>query len=130
MKKTATILVFVFICSLGFSQNSPKIEFKLAENIINYGNISKKKDTGIRTFEFTNSGDAPLLINNVFSTGGFTFPTKPTQPILPGKTGKIDIKYTMTPGPIRKTIIIESNATNFENGIIVLKIKGIVVGDN
>ena len=130
MKKIATILLFAFICSLSFSQSSPKIEFKIAENTINYGSISKKKDNGIRTFEFTNVGDAPLIINNVFSTSGFTFPNKPTEPILPGKKGKIDIKYNMVPGPIRKTIIIESNATNFENGIIVLKIKGIVAEDS
>jgi hypothetical protein len=130
MKKITTVLLFLFLGSLGFSQNSPKIEFKLAENIINYGNTSKKTDNGIRTFEFTNAGDAPLIINNVFSTSEFTFPIKPTEPILPGKTGKIEIKYNMIPGPIRKTIIIESNATNYENGIIVLKVKGIVNAEN
>lgn len=130
MKKITTLLIFLFLGSLGFSQNNPKIEFKLAENFINYGNTSKKTDNGIRTFEFRNVGDAPLIIKNVFSTSGFTFPIKPTEPILPGKTGKIEIKYNMIPGPIRKTIIIESNATNYDNGIIVLKVKGIVIADS
>jgi hypothetical protein len=46
---------------------------------------------------------------------------------MPGKTGKIDVKYNMSPGPIRKTITVESNATNFEGGRVPLKIKGEVV---
>ena len=46
---------------------------------------------------------------------------------MPGKTGKIYIKYNMTPGPIRKTITVESNATNYEGGMVPLKIKGTVV---
>ncbi|MEN9488617.1 MAG: hypothetical protein RL494_882, partial [Bacteroidota bacterium] len=61
------------------------------------------------------------------SSCGCTVPTKPTEPILPGKTGKIDVKYNMNPGPIRKTITVESNAINYEGGMIPLKIKGTVV---
>jgi hypothetical protein len=42
-------------------------------------------------------------------------------------TGKIDVKYNMNPGPIRKTITVESNAVNVEGGRIGLKIKGEVI---
>ncbi len=82
---------------------------------------------GCRTFEFKNTGDAPLIITNVQSSCGCTVPTKPTEPILPGKTGKIDVKYNMNTGPIRKTITVESNAVNYEGGKVPLKIKGTVV---
>jgi len=34
------------------------------------------------------------------------------------------VKYNMGVGPIRKTITIESNASNYEGGRIPLKIKG------
>ena len=129
MKKIITLIIFLFLCSLGFSQNGPKIEFKVKENTLNYGVVYKNKDNGIRTFEFTNTGDAPLQIINLLSTSGFTFPTTPPNLILPGKTGKIDIKYNMVEGPIRKTITIESNATNYEGGIVVLKIKGTVIAE-
>ena len=61
------------------------------------------------------------------STCGCTVPTKPTEPIMPGMTGKIDVKYNMNPGPIRKTITVESNAINVEGGKIALKIKGDVI---
>ncbi len=116
------------LMSLGvFGQSGAKIEFKAADNTIDYGTVSKESDSGIRSFEFTNTGDAPLIITNVQSTCGCTVPSKPTEPIMPGKTGKIDVKYNMNPGTIRKTITVESNAVNYEGGKVALKIKGEVV---
>jgi hypothetical protein len=129
MKNIATIIAVVLISSFGFAQNGPKIEFKAKDNTIDYGTTSKKKDNGVRSFEFTNTGDAPLIITNVLSTCGCTVPTKPEAPIMPGKTGKIEVKYSMIPGPIRKTITVESNAVNYEGGRIPLKIKGDVIAD-
>ncbi|MEN9488597.1 MAG: hypothetical protein RL494_862, partial [Bacteroidota bacterium] len=104
MKK---IFTFIAITAFGFAvqaQSGAKIEFKDKDNTIDYGTVTKDSDSGLRTFEFTNTGDAPLIIKDVKSSCGCTVPTKPTEPILPGKTGKIDVKYNMNPGPIRKTI--------------------------
>ncbi|MBF2708410.1 DUF1573 domain-containing protein [Flavobacterium soyangense] len=129
MKNIATIIAVVLISSLGFSQTGAKIEFKAKDNTIDYGTVTKKGDNGVRSFEFTNTGDAPLIISNVLSTCGCTVPTKPNEPIMPGKTGKIDIKYNMQAGPIRKTITVESNAVNYEAGRVPLKIKGDVIAD-
>ncbi len=129
MKNIVTIIAIMLMSSFGFAQNGPKIEFKAKDNTIDYGTVTKKGDNGIRSFEFTNTGDAPLIITNVLSTCGCTVPTKPEAPIMPGKTGKIDIKYNMAPGPIRKTITVESNAVNHESGRVALKIKGEVVAD-
>ena len=129
MKNLPTILIILLVSSFGFAQSGAKIEFKAKDNTIDYGTTTKKKDNGIRSFEFTNTGDAPLIITNVLSTCGCTVPTKPEAPIMPGKTGKIDIKYNMAPGPIRKTITVESNAVNFESGRVALKIKGEVIAD-
>jgi hypothetical protein len=129
MKNLASLIAILIISSFGIAQNGPKIEFKAKDNTIDYGSVTKKGDNGIRSFEFTNTGDAPLIITNVLSTCGCTVPTKPNAPIMPGKTGKIDVKYNMTPGPIRKTITVESNAVNYESGRIPLKIKGDVIAD-
>jgi len=129
MKNLTTIIAVVLMSSFGFAQNGPKIEFKAKDNTIDYGTTTKKKDNGLRSFEFTNTGDAPLIITNVLSTCGCTVPIKPEAPIMPGKTGKIEIKYSMIPGPIRKTITVESNAVNYEGGRIPLKIKGDVIAD-
>ncbi|MES2543562.1 MAG: DUF1573 domain-containing protein [Bacteroidota bacterium] len=124
MKKALFLLTALINISV-FAQ--AKIEFKDKDNTIDYGTVSKDSDDGIRSFVFTNTGDAPLIITNVKSTCGCTVPTKPTEPILPGKTGKIDVKYNMNPGTIRKTITVESNASNYEEGRIPLKIKGEVI---
>lgn len=118
------VLGFAFSAS---AQKGAKIEFKDKDNTIDYGTVTKESDSGVRVFEFTNTGDAPLIITNVQSTCGCTVPSKPKEPIMPGKTGQIEVKYNMNPGPIRKTITVESNAVNYEGGKVPLKIKGTVV---
>lgn len=127
MKKLLLLFAFVAVNAVSFAQSGAKIEFLNKDNTIDYGTVSKESDSGIRTFEFKNTGDAPLIITNVQSTCGCTVPSKPTEPILPGKIGKIEVKYNMNPGPIRKTITVESNAINVESGRIALKIKGEVI---
>ena len=126
MKHLSTIL---FIGLIGFSVNAQdkvaKIEFK--ETTIDYGTIEKGAD-GIRVFEFTNTGDAPLIISNVKSSCGCTVPKKPDGPIAPGETGEIQVKYdTNRVMPIRKTITVISNA---DTPTVALKIKGEVIDPN
>ena len=102
-----------------------KIEFKT--DVIDYGTIEKGSD-GVRVFEFTNTGDAPLVISNVKSTCGCTVPKKPKGPILPGESGVIEVKYdTKRVNPIRKTITVFSNAVT---PTVALKIKGTVIDSN
>lgn len=125
MMKKIILFVVVLVSGIGFSQ--AKIEFKDKDNTIDYGTVSKDNDSGIRTFEFTNTGNEPLILTNVKSTCGCTIPTFSKDPILPGKTGKIEVKYNMNPGPIVKTITVESNAVNVENGLVAIKIKGLVI---
>lgn len=123
--KKIILFAAVLISSVSFAQ--AKIEFKDKDNTIDYGTVYKDVDSGVRVFVFTNTGDAPLIITNVQSTCGCTVPSKPTEPIMPGKTGEISVKYNMNPGPIRKTITVESNATNVEGGRVAIKIKGEVL---
>ncbi|WP_036386519.1 DUF1573 domain-containing protein [Muricauda sp. MAR_2010_75] len=122
MKKTV-LMLFVGLLSLGIyaQDTTAKIEFK--SETIDYGEIAKGSD-GVRVFEFTNTGTAPLVISNVKSSCGCTIPKKPEEPILPGKTGQIEVKYdTNRVGPIRKAITVTSNA---DTPTKVLKIKGTV----
>ncbi len=124
MKK---LLVYLTLL-IGFSsvaQSGAKIEFK--EETINYGEVEKGKDNGIRVFEFTNTGDEPLVIKNAKSSCGCTVPEWPKEPIAPGGKGQIKVQYNMNPGPISKTITIETNAINKPNGMIPLRIKGTVI---
>lgn len=126
MKNLITIL-FITVISLGaFAQEKmAKIEFKT--DVIDYGTIEKGAD-GLRVFEFTNTGDAPLIISSARSTCGCTVPNWPKQPIMPGETGEIKVKYdTKRVNPIRKTITVTSNA---ETPTVALKIKGLIIDPN
>ncbi|QCW99164.1 DUF1573 domain-containing protein [Aggregatimonas sangjinii] len=126
MKKLVLVL---FVGMLGFSltaqDKAAKIEFK--SETVDYGEIAKGAD-GVRVFEFTNTGDAPLIISKVSSSCGCTIPKKPEAPVLPGETGEIQVKYdTNRVGPIRKAITVISNA---DTPTIVLKIKGEIKGES
>ena len=127
MKNRITLLAIILISSLGFAQSGAKIDFTAKDNTIDFGRISKGNDSGIRTFEFTNTGDAPLLITSVQSTSSCTILSITKDSILPGKIGKIEVKYNMAVGPIRKTITVESNAVNYDYGRVALKLKGEVI---
>ncbi|MBA6153294.1 DUF1573 domain-containing protein [Gelidibacter maritimus] len=120
------LIAFLFVGMLSISafaqEKVAKIEFKT--DVIDYGTVEKGSD-GVRVFEFTNTGNAPLIITRVNSTCGCTVPKKPEGPILPGQTGEIQVKYdTQRVNPIRKTITVLSNA---DTPTVALKIKGEVV---
>lgn len=120
MKKILLVAVIALV-SLA-AQAQAKIEFK--SETIDYGQIEKGSD-GLRVFEFTNTGDQPLIISDVKSSCGCTVPEKPKDPVAPGKTGEIKVKYdTKRVGPIRKTVTVYSNA---DKPIKALKIKGQVL---
>lgn len=122
MKKLLFLLAVFFVHNTVFAQEKiAKITFK--SETIDYGTIEVNSD-GIRIFEFTNTGEAPLVITEVNSSCGCTIPKKPEAPILPGKTGEIQVKYnTALVGPIRKAITVKSNA---DTPTKILTIKGMV----
>lgn len=120
MKK---LVVVALVSLIGFTANAQaKISFK--NETVDYGKIAKGSD-GVRVFEFTNTGDAPLIVTDVKSSCGCTVPKKPKGPVAAGASGTIEVKYdTNRVGPIRKTVTVYSNA---DEPIKALKIKGEVL---
>lgn len=118
MKKLALIALVALI---GFTAQAQQAKISFKEDTVDYGTIEKNSD-GLRIFEFTNTGDAPLIISDVKSSCGCTVPKKPEGPIAPGASSTIEVKYdTNRVGPIRKTITVYSNANE---PMVALKIKG------
>jgi len=120
------LIAILFIGLISFSVNAQdkvaKIEFE--RTTIDYGTIEKGAN-GVRTFVFTNTGDAPLIVSKVTSSCGCTVPKKPEAPVMPGQKGEIEVKYdTKRVMPIRKTITVVSNA---DTPTVALKIKGKVI---
>jgi hypothetical protein len=96
-------------------------DIKLEKLTHDYGTIPQGGN-GECEFKFTNSGKEPLVITNCQGSCGCTVPSCPKEPILPGKSGVIKVKYdTNRPGGIYKTVTVNSNA---KSGNIVLTIKG------
>ena len=131
MKKLSTILgIFLFMTAAVSAQESSKVEtaggaeMTFDTEVIDYGTIPQNAD-GVRTFKFTNTGNAPLIISNAKGSCGCTVPTWPKQPINPGEQGEIKVKYaTNRLGPINKSVTVTSNASTPSK---VLRIKGNVI---
>jgi len=120
--KYLNLILILFSVSLYAQQTFPQIEFD--STTIDYGTIENGSD-GERVFSFTNTGNADLIITNVKSSCGCTIPKKPEDPIAPGESSEIVVRYdTNRVGPFRKTITVSTNQEN--DPIIALKIKGTV----
>lgn len=134
MKKIA-LLLFVGIFGLSINAQdqlaTKKIDetapiFKFENEVVDYGEIARNSD-GVKILKFTNVGKSPLIITNVKGSCGCTVPTRPKEPIMPGDTGEIEIKYaTNRIGAFSKTVTITSNATKPS---VVIQVKGKVLND-
>jgi hypothetical protein len=96
-------------------------DIKMDKMTHDYGNIMQGGN-GECEFKFTNNGKEPLVITNCMGSCGCTVPQCPKEPILPGKSGTIKVKYdTNRVGGIYKTVTVNSNA---KSGVVTLTIKG------
>ena len=104
------------------SMGGPVISFENTE--IDYGTIQQNAEP-YREFNFTNTGDAPLIISNAKGSCGCTVPEWPKEPIQPGESNVIKVRYaTNRIGKFSKTVTL---TTNDAEGTHVLRIKGEVL---
>jgi len=106
-----------------FLSAQPKMTFTTVE--YDFGSIKEDKGSATTVFEFKNSGDQPLILNNVKATCGCTTPEWTQDPVAPGKTGTIKVSYNPQnrPGGFSKNVNVFSNS---EPSVVVLTIKGTV----
>jgi hypothetical protein len=106
--------------------NPKAADIKFNSLEIDYGTIEHNAD-GNREFKFKNVGKEPLIIANCQGSCGCTVPTWPKEPIMPGKSGIIKVKYaTDRVGHFQKNVTVTSNAKVEK---VVLTIKGDVKPD-
>jgi hypothetical protein len=106
--------------------NPKAADIKFNSLEIDYGTIEHNAD-GNREFKFKNVGKEPLIIANCQGSCGCTVPTWPKEPIMPGKSGIIKVKYaTDRIGHFQKNVTVTSNAKVEK---VVLTIKGDVKPD-
>jgi Protein of unknown function (DUF1573) len=74
-----------------------------------YGTIEYNGEP-LRVVKFKNTGTEPLIIKNARGSCGCTVPNWPKEPILPGETGQIEIRYaTNRVGAIDKRVTVTTN---------------------
>lgn len=87
-------------------------EIKFEKTTHNFGIFSESQPKVTCTFKFTNVGDGPLIIHQAIASCGCTVPEYSKEPIKPGESGTITIKYDgygRFPGRFRKSITIRTN---------------------
>lgn len=118
MKRLAFVLVVMLCFSLACAQvepqetpetsDGPQISFEETE--FDFGEIHQG-DKVEHVFAFTNTGNAPLVLNNVLTTCGCTAPEWPKEPIQPGEKGEIKVRFNSSGkmGRQNKVITIQAN---------------------
>ncbi len=103
---------------------APDISFKVLEH--DFGEVIEGEKPSF-DFEFTNKGNAPLILTNVRASCGCTTPHWPREPIKPGDSAKITAVYNSKgrPGAFHKSITVQTNDP--DERLVVLIIKGTVV---
>lgn len=90
------------------SDQTPVMTFK--EQEVNLGKMTEG-DTLRHQFRFTNTGNAPLIVQSAVASCGCTVPTTPKEAIAPGKEGVIDVVFNSKnkAGFNTKTVTVYAN---------------------
>lgn len=90
-------------------ESATTLQFDRLEH--DFGN-TKPEVENKTTFKVTNTGDKPLVIEDVSASCGCTTPKKPEQPIPPGKSDVIEVVFKANPGQEgvqSKTVTVTAN---------------------
>lgn len=115
MKKSvlmALMLVCGFVFALAQTSTKKQAEIKFEKVTHDFGKFSESAPKVTCVFNFTNIGDAPLVINQAVASCGCTVPQYTKAPVLPGQKGQIKVTYNGTgkfPGHFKKSITIRTN---------------------
>ncbi len=125
MKQVFSILAFVLVGAFCATAQSSGAVMTFESTTVDYGTIEKGGDP-IRKFKFTNTGNEPLIIKTAKGSCGCTVPTYPKEPIMPGESNVIEVRYdTQRVGAFTKTVTLTTNEAKDTH---TLTIKGDVKG--
>ena len=99
----------------------PATSIKFKEELHDFGSVPQDSENAF-SFEFTNTGVEPLVIENAKGSCGCTVPNYPKEPVMPGQTATIDVVYKpgKQVGPQQKTVTITAN-TDPKNTVVKIK---------
>jgi hypothetical protein len=116
---TCSFLILLIGCSSPVTRNEASIRFAEIER--DFGTLSFKREMEYQ-FEFSNPGETGLVISDVKTSCGCTAARWTKEPVKPGKSGTINIRYDAAfPGVFQKGITVHYNGPDSP---VILKIKG------
>lgn len=106
--KKVLFLAAAFMFTLGaIAQPKPDDVIKVNSETHDFGKI-KQGEPVTFVFEIKNISDKPVVVENTSASCGCTTPEKPTEPILPGATGKVKVVYNAAAvSPFTKDVYIK-----------------------
>ena len=99
------------------------LSFDIMEH--DFGNVQIGKEY-TKVFKVTNTGKNPLKIESAKASCGCTVPDSPKEPIAPGKSDNIVVKFSPKPGQGKTTKTITVTA-NTDPAVTMLKISANVI---
>jgi len=124
MKRILTIVFIAIGIPMFAQQLGPNISWDNDKH--DFGEILEANGKATYKFEFTNTGNEPLVITNVRPSCGCTSSDYTKEPVMPGVKGYVSATYNplRRPGKFSKTITI---TTNSESPTSVLRFTGNVI---
>ncbi len=120
----ATALIIIADISGIQAQESTNGGIEFTSRVHNFGKISISEGAKHCTFEFKNTSNKPVVINNIITSCGCTTPNWPKKPIMPGESGKVEVTYLNDQGPypFDKSLTVYTSASSRP---IILRITGL-----
>lgn len=119
-KQLFFLLTFLAASSAVFAQGKLTVK----QTTYNFGKVAQGKPVTAE-FVLTNTGNAPVVINNATASCGCTTPLYSKDPVQPGKSTIVKATYNAaTMGAFNKSVTVYSNA---ENSNLALTLTGEVV---
>jgi len=130
MKRILFSLVFITAATLSVSAQNKGAFINTKPDTVKLGEIGLNDlsdENGKVQILVVNTGNQPLILNEVTGCCGTNIKEWPKAPILPGKSGLIKVEFRIEPRPqvISRTVTIKSNATNSK--IIKIPIEGVII---
>lgn len=117
--KTLSLILLLVACSTPVTHYDAVIRVNV--QVHDFGTIALKEEVQY-SFEFSNPGKTPLVINNVTTSCGCTIPEWTRKPVNPGTRGEVKVFYDAAlPGVFHKTITVYFNG---KESPVRLSIKG------
>lgn len=123
MKRIAAALVAILV-GLAALAAGPQIKFDTMAR--DFGTLSQGDEPVQLTYQFTNTGDAPLVIISAKASCGCTHPKYPDAPIPPGQSGTITLRFNPRNqlGEVNKSVTVRTNDKKQKK--LTLRLSGIV----